>query len=145
MIIDNSLLLSDAQAITATAASTNCLDLRAMGTVYHAAAALSRDFARAAEIPLLVQVVEDFNNLTSLKIDIELDSTTTFTPDKTITLGTFLLADLKAGFRIPWNELPAGINLQYLQLKYTVTGTAPTTGKITAGIVAALQTSGVSF
>lgn len=144
MIFDKSLLFSDAQAITATAASTNVIDLRAMGTVYGAAAALPRDFAKATEIPLLIQVVEDFNTLTSLKIDIELDSTETFTPDKTITLGTFALATLKAGFQVPWKLFPAGIDLRFMRLKYTVTGTDPTTGKITAGIVAAVQTNGVT-
>jgi len=143
MIFDKTLLFSDAQAITATAASTNALDFGAIGRVYGHAADLERDVARSVKIPLLVQVVEAFDNLTSLKIDIELDSTTTFTPDKTITIGTFLLADLKAGFKVLWVLLPQGLSLRYAQLKYTVTGTAPTAGKITAGIVAAVDGSGV--
>lgn len=142
MIFDKTLLFSEAQAVTATAASTNHIDLGAMGTVHGAAAALSRDAFKSVEVPLLVQVVEAFNNLTSLKIDIELDSTETFTPDKTITLGTFTLAELTAGFQVPWKLLPQGVNLRYAQLKYTVTGTAPTTGKITAGVVAGVQTNG---
>ena len=142
MITDKQAQFSDAQAITATAASTNSIDLGTMGTVINAAGPLVRRISAGGNpIPLLVQVVEDFNNLTSLKIDIELDSTSTFTPDKTITIGTFLLAELKRGFQVPWHYLPDGINLRYMQLKYTVTGTAPTTGKITAGIVAAVQTA----
>ena len=142
MITDKQAQFSDAQAITATAASTNIIDLGATGTVINAAGPIVRRISAGGDpIPLLVQVVEDFNNLTSLKIDIELDSTSTFTPDKTITIGTFLLSELKRGFQVPWHYLPDGINLQYMQLKYTVTGTAPTTGKITAGIVAAVQTA----
>ena len=142
MITDKQAQFSDAQAITVTAASTNSIDLGATGTVINAAGPIVRRISAGGNpIPLLVQVVEDFNNLTSLKIDIELDSTSTFTPDKTITIGTFLLAELKKGFQVPWHYLPDGISLQYMQLKYTVTGTAPTTGKITAGIVAAVQTA----
>lgn len=143
MIFDKTLQFSDQQAITATAASTNAIDFGAMGRAYGHAADLSRDVAKSVKIPLLIQVTEAFNNLTSLKIDIELDSTETFTPDKTITIGTFLLAELRAGFQVPWTLLPQGISLRYAQLKYTVTGTAPSTGKITAGIVAGVQTNGV--
>ena len=142
MILDQTTLFSDQQAITATAASTNSIDLGAMGTVANAAGPLVRRLVAGGDgLPLMVQVTEAFNNLTSLKIDIELDSTTTFTPDKTITLGTYLLAELVKGFQIPWRYVPDGINLRYAQLKYTVTGTAPTLGKISAGIVADVQTA----
>lgn len=141
MLLDNQSLFSDQQAITATAASTNAIDLGAPGTQYGASVALSRDIGKGEPIPLLIQVTEAFNTLTSLKIDIELDSTTTFTPDKTITLGTFLLADLVAGFKVPFQFVPDGVNYRYMRLKYTVAGTDPTTGKITAGIVAGRQTN----
>ena len=136
MIFDNTNLFSDAQAITATAASTNVISNNPIAT------GVVRDIGKGCKIPLLVQVVETFNNLTSLKIDIELDTTETFTPDKTVTLGTFLLAELVAGFMIPWDNIPKGINMNFMRLKYTVTGTAPTTGKITAGIVAAVPSNG---
>jgi hypothetical protein len=141
VIFDATLQFSNAQAITATAASTNSIDFGPGGTVYGAAAALVRDVAKSTDLVLLIQVTEVFNNLTSLTIALELDTTTTFTPDKSISLGTFLLADLVAGFVFPWRELPPGINMRYAQLKYTVAGTAPTTGKITAGIVSAVQTN----
>lgn len=142
MIIDKTTQFSDQQAITATAPSTNIIDLGATGTVINAAAAIPRRISAGGDpIPLLVQVTEAFNNLTSLKIDLELDTTSTITPDKVITLGTFTLAELVRGFQIPWRYLPDGINMRYMQLRYTVTGTAPTLGKITAGIVAAVQTA----
>jgi len=147
MILDNTLIFSDAQAITATAGSTNTIDFRAMGRAYGAAADLSRDVAKSAHIPLLVQVVETFDTAAedgTLKIDIELDSTDTFTPDKTITLGTFTEAELVAGFQIPWTLLPQGLNLQYARLKFTVAGAGNfTAGKITAGVVASVQSNGV--
>lgn len=147
MIKDATLLFSDAQAITATAGSTNTIDLGAMGTVFGAAAALTSDRFKSAHVPILVQVVTTFDTAAedgTLKIDIELDSTDTFTPDKTITLGTFTEAELVAGFQIPWTLLPQGINLRYARLKYTVAGAGNfTAGAITAGIVAGVQTNGV--
>ena len=141
MIFDKTLLFSDAQAITATAASTNSIDLGPGGSVYGAAADLARDVAKSTKIPLLIQVVEGFNTLTSLTISLELDTTTTFTPDKTIQLASLPLASLGVGAQVYYAELPQGINMRYAQLKYTVVGTNPTLGKITAGIVAAVQTN----
>jgi hypothetical protein len=60
MIFDMQTLLSDAQAITATAASTNIIDLGPIN------AGFARDIGKGRHIPLRVQVVEAFNNLTSL-------------------------------------------------------------------------------
>jgi hypothetical protein len=136
MIFDKQTMFSDAQAVTATAASTNAIDL---GPI---ASGIARDIGKGTPVPLLVQVVEDFTLLTSLKIDLEFDSTDTFTPDKTITLGTYLLADLKAGMQVPYQFIPDGANMRYMRLKYTVTGTSPDAGKITAGIVMGRQTNG---
>ena len=136
MIFDRQTLFSDAQAVTATAASTNAIDLGPIAN------GMTRDIGKGTPIPLLIQVVEDFTNLTSLKIDIELDSTDTFTPDKTITVGTYVLASLKAGMQVPFQCVPDGVDLRYMRLKYTVTGTAPDAGKITAGIVMGRQTNG---
>ena len=142
MIFDKTLQFSDAQAITATAASTNSIDFGPGGRVYGAAADIARDVAKSACLALLIQVTEAFNNLTSLTIALELDTTTTFTPDKTIVIGTYTLAELTVGAVLGWDKLPKGINMRYAQLRYTVTGTAPSTGKLTAGIVAGVQTNG---
>ena len=142
MIFDLQTLLSNQQAITATAASTNVIDLGATGTIYGGSGAMTRDIGKGTPINLLVQVTETFNTLTSLTIAIELDSTETFTPDKSISLGTIALASLVAGYQIPFQFIPDGVNLRYMRLKYTVAGTDPTTGKITAGIVMGRQTNG---
>jgi hypothetical protein len=144
MIFDRTLLFSNAQAITATAESTDALDLLAVGRAYGHAADLGRDVAKSTPIPFLVQVVETFDTAGeagTLQIDIELDSTETFTPDKTIPLGTFLEADLVAGFKIPWSQLPEGISYRYMRLKYTVASGPFTAGKITAGCVLGVQTN----
>jgi len=142
VIFDKTLQFSDAQAITATAASTNSIDFGPGGRVYGAAADIPRNIARSVHLPLLIQVVEAFNTLTSLTISLELDTTTTFTPDKTIVLASIPLASLTLGAQVYYAELPQGISMRYAQLKYTVVGTDPTTGKITAGIVDGVQSNG---
>lgn len=144
MILDNQAIFSSNQAITATAASTNAIDLLAAGIVFGQTAAPYRDIGRGRQVEFLCQVTEDFATLTSLAIALEQDSTTTFTPDKSISLGSYALAVLVAGFQIPWKYLPRGITMQYIQLKYTVTGSDATAGRITAGIVAAVQEAGTT-
>ena len=145
MIFDNTLLLSDAQAITADAASTNVIDLGARGRVYGAATNLSRDVGKGNKITLLAQVVENFNTLTSLTIKIECDSTDAFSSPKSVAEQVIPLADLVAGKTFSIMYVPPGVDEHYMRLYYDVTGTAPTAGKITAGIVAAVQTNGVDF
>lgn len=136
MIFDAQALFSDAQAITATAASTNIIDLGAPGTPKHAAAAMTQDIGRGRPVPLRVQVVEAFNNLTSLAIAVQVDDNSAFSSAKTVQTVTVLLADLVAGKVVLPEYVPRGTDERYMRLYYTVTGTAPTTGKITAGLVA---------
>lgn len=143
MIFDSTALFSDAQAVTATAASTNLIDLKANGTVYGAAAALSRDLGKGNDVPILVQVVETFATLTSLTVTVETDDNASFSSAKTAwTSPAIPAATLVAGYKFPINCLPFGTDERYVRLKYTVAGTDATAGKITAGIVAAVQTNG---
>lgn len=130
MLFDAKLLMSSNQAITATAASTDVID---RGD--------SKDVGKAGDVPIAVQVTEAFNNLTSLAIAIQTDSDSAFGSAVTLATVTVALADLKAGYQLPIITLPKGCK-RYLRLNYTVTGTAPTTGKVTAGIVAGVQTNG---
>lgn len=146
MIFDTRLLFSNAQAITASAASTDFIDLGAMGRVAGAAADLPRDAGKGEPVPILIQVVEVFDSVAddeTLTVAIQLDSTTTFTPDKTIGLGTITNAQLKTlGHQLPVQYLPDGIDLRYARLFYTVAGSGNfTAGRLTAGIVAGRQTN----
>jgi len=145
MIFDRTLLLSNAQAVTATAPSTDNLDLGVTGTVYGASAALVRDIGKGQEIPLSVQVVEAFNNLTSLTVTLQTDDNTGFTSPRDVQSSTLLLADLQPGAPSTMVRVPPGTKERYVRLLYTVTGTAPTAGRITAGVVAGVQTAGVAF
>lgn len=143
MIFDNTLLFSDAQAITADAGSTNTIDLGATGTPFGASAALVRDIGKGCKIPLSISVVEAFNNLTSIEISLQVDDNSGFASPKTVARSAVIaLADLTAGKQIDFPDyIPQGANERYLRLYYDITGTAPTTGKITAGVVASRQTN----
>lgn len=134
MILSAQNLFSDQQAITATAASTNIIDLGAPGTPYGAAAALQQDIGKGTPVPILIQIEEAFNNLTSLDIAIQVDDNSGFSSPKTVHTETIALAALTVGKKSYLRYLPTGVDERYLRLNYTVTGTAPTTGKVTAGI-----------
>ena len=139
MIFSAQQLFSDDQAITASADSTNVIDLGLPGTPFGAAAALNDDIGKGAKVPLLVQVTEDFDNLTSLEIKLSTGATTAL--GTTIASQVILLADLVAGKQLNLDYLPNGIVEQYLGVEYVVVGTAPTAGTITAGITMGVQTN----
>ncbi|MDK2769912.1 MAG: hypothetical protein KYX69_19615 [Sphingomonas sp.] len=137
MIFDRTTLLSDAQAITADAASTNTIDLGPIKS------GMVRDIGKGKPIPLLIQVVETFNNLTSMTFALQTDDNEAFSSAKTVWVsGAILLADLVAGKVIVPEYVTRGTNERYMRLYYDITGTAPTTGKITAGVTMGNQSNG---
>lgn len=144
MIMDNTLVFSDGQAITANAGSTNVIDLNATGTPYGAAAPVGRDIGKSSHaIPLNIVVTETFNNLTSLVISLQVDDNAAFSSAKTVASSAAIpLASLVAGYRPSFPDyIPEGTDEQYMRLFYDITGAAPTTGKITASVVAGRQTN----
>lgn len=141
MIFDEENLLSDDQAITGTANSTNYYDAGAKGTPHGGAAALVADQGKGNKIPFLVQITAAFNTLTSLNIALETDDNTSFSSAATVLDQDIVLADLIAGKQIAFDYLPKGTNERYFRLVYTVTGSNPSTGTITAGAVMGVQTN----
>lgn len=129
MLLDQQALFSAAQAITATAASTNVIDTGS-----------NKDVGKYGDIPLLIQVVEDFNNLTSLTVTVQTDDNSAFSSAADVLSMTIPLASLVLGYKSPVITLPMKME-RYIRLNYTVTGTAPTTGKVTAGITGGVQTN----
>lgn len=127
MILDKDNLFSNAQAITADAASTNVIDLGAAGA------------ARGTNLDIVATVVETFNNLTTLAVTLQTATDAAFTSP--ITIGTAMTRTLAtsghlvAGDEINLGRVPDNA-LQYIRLYYDVTGTAPSTGKVTAGVIA---------
>lgn len=139
MILSAQQLFSDDQAITASADSTNVIDLGVAGTPYGAAAALNDDVGKGAKIPILVQVTEAFNNLTSLEVKISTGATTAL--GTTVVSEVIPLAEAIVGKQMVINVLPNEITERYLGIEYVVVGTAPSTGKVTAGITMGVQTN----
>ena len=128
MILDEQGLFSDKQAITETCVSTNVLD---MGY---------REISFGTPVELFIQIAETFNNLTSLTIKIQSSKDEEFTDVVVLAEETIVAKDLVKGATSAIKFLPKG-NLGYLRLSYTVIGSAPTEGKILAGVVAGVQES----
>jgi hypothetical protein len=142
MIFSAQSLLSDNQAVTATALSTNVIDLGTSQAAYGAKAAFHRDIGKGAEIPFVIQVTEDFATLTSLTITIETSDAENMTSSTVLaSSGAIAAADLKAGFQVPLQRLPNGVTGRYLAVRYTVAGTNASAGKVTAGVTMGVQTN----
>ena len=119
MYVDKELLFSDAQAVTAAAASTNIVDFGAV-----------RDIGVGEELYIVVSVdvaMADSGSDSTLAVALECDSTDSFTPDSTRTLFTFSAASAAGTVKI--SRLSADdINLRYARLYYT-----PANGNLSAG------------
>lgn len=122
MLLDNTLIFSELQAITGTAVSTNVLDQGAKGDAYQA-------------LWLVVNVKEDFAGLTDLTVEIETDKDKTFGTKKVVgASGKIALNALKAGETVVKMRLPVGLD-RYIRLNYAVTGSA-SAGKVNAFLTA---------
>lgn len=132
-ILSKEEIYSDQQAITADAGSTNVIDHGLPGTWVHASTPIVDDKGTSM-ICLGVVVTEDFDNLTSLTINFQTDTVEGFASPTTIYSETVLLADLVAGKKLAVRTIPFNTLEQFTRFQYDVTGTAPTAGKITAGI-----------
>ena len=128
MILDEQGLFSKNQAIKGSCESENILDL---GT---------REVSFGTPVEVFIQVTEDFNNLTSLDIKVQTSIEEYFSDSVDLIEQTMILSELKEGATSSIKFLPKG-NLGYMRLFYTVSGNAPTTGKIIAGIVDGIQES----
>jgi len=136
MLIDKQNMFSNAQAITATANSTDKVDLQG-GTPAFTTDTLGntvpRDPGKSPELEIVAQVVEAFSGGTSVAVSVVADDDPALGSPTTLhSTPAIAVATLKAGyqFRI---ALPAGIASadRYLGLVYTVVGT-PSAGKISA-------------
>lgn len=142
MILDLNAIFSNAQAITASAVSTNVIDLGAPGKAAYGNVQLVRN-NKGDCIPLLIQVVQSFATLTSLTIAVQGSVDEAFTsPVVLATSPAIGVASLVAGFIYrPIVELPRNNIYRYVRINYTVGGSNATAGQVTAGIVAAVDAS----
>lgn len=126
MLLDKQNMFSDAQEVKATAASENTIEM---------SKGFLNEVAFGTPLPLLIQVVEDFAGLTSIKVGIQTAKTSDFTSPVTLVESAAVpLAELKAGYKFTIPYVPKG-NQGFMRAYYTVVGTG-TAGKITAGIAA---------
>lgn len=141
MMLSAEQIFSDSQALTATAASTNIIDLGATGTVLGAPAALVRDIGPGKAVEFIVQLdVDSGGTSPTLDVAVQVDTTDAFSSATTVA-SSEQLAGGSAGDRVQLNcTLPEGTNERYLRLNYTLSGTSPTY-TVTAGIVAGDQTN----
>ena len=139
-IFDKTLQLSDAQAVTATANSTEIIDLGATGTVHGAAAPLQHNIGPGYCVPVLVQVVEAFATLTSLEVQLQASDAADFSTGVTsVTVMNDVAANLIAGKKAHYDVIPNDMPGRYIRARYIVTGTDATAGKITCGVVASVE------
>lgn len=143
MIFDTQTRFSNAQAITASAASTNVIDLLAAGIPYGHTGAVTRDLgvnSDMSEADLLIQVVTTFATATSVKVAVQTDDNSSFSSATTILETEAIpIASLVAGYVFNIDEFPFLTRERYVRLYYTVAGSDATAGAITAGVVAAAQ------
>jgi hypothetical protein len=141
MIFSQQQLFSAVQLITATALSTNIIDLGVAATPFKGAAPLHNDKGKGTPVPILIQVVQNFNTLTSLTVTIEVSPNANMSASTVLATEVIPLAALVAGKQTFVQVLPTGADKRYLAVRYTVTGTAPTLGAVTAGITMGNQTN----
>jgi len=116
--------MSDAQAVTVTADSTNIIDFQDA----------ARDMGPGEPLYLVVQVGEtDFAGGTSIAFDFETATDLAFTsPVDKIVIAAIATANLTAGTEVIKVRLPHGL-LRFVRMEYTVVGTF-TAGAINAYI-----------
>lgn len=136
-ILDANLVVSDAQAITATAISENVINFSDTGIVPREAAAITRNLGPGVPLPILAQVVETFATLTSLTVTLETSVNADLSSsDVLATTGAIAAADLVAGAKLAGmlRYMPDATIKKYVGVRYTVGGTNATAGKITFAI-----------
>lgn len=124
MLIDNTLVLSEKQAVLASAASTHVVDQAAAGNAHTHAA-------------FVVRVDETFAGCTAVKVSLETSDASGFGSKKELFAASFATADLVKGATLVKAVLPKGL-LRYIRGYYTVTGTG-TAGKLSMFITDAVD------
>lgn len=133
ILMDKGMEFSDAQAVTASAISTNVMDL-----------GVSHDFGVAADLFLVVQcdvTATDAGSDATLTISLESDSTADLATSATVhhTSAAIALASLVAGETLLVVPVPPGAYERYLGVRYTVASGPLTAGKFSAFLSADVQ------
>lgn len=138
MIMDKFLEFSDAQAVTATAISTNVVDLYPLGN--NQVTNLTRDIGTGEDVYLVVNTVvaaTDTGSDATLVITLESDDNTSLSsPTVHFTSATFTFAQFSpANTELVKIKLPAGNYERYLGVRFTVASGPLTAGNFDAFLV----------
>jgi hypothetical protein len=138
MIMDKFLEFSDAQAVTATAISTNVVDLYPLGN--NQVTNLTRDIGTGEDIYLVVNTVvaaTDASSDATLVITLESDDNTSLSsPTVHYTSATLAFAAFSpANTELVKIKLPAGNYERYLGVRFTVAAGPLTAGNFDAFLV----------
>ena len=141
MITSNNYILSDHQALTATALSTNVIDLGEAGTPFRGQGPLHQDIGKGTMVPLLISVTSPFVGATGLDVEIIVSANEDLSSPTVLLTESFTAAQL-ADTETTTNTqcIPNGADQRYLGLRYVVSGTA-TAGTIYSSIVKGTQTN----
>lgn len=136
MILNKNLMFAEAQAITATAISENVIQWEGVETVPLESGPIDRNLGKGTPIPILIQVVEDFANLTSLTITLETATNAALSSGGVVLATTVAIpvASLVAGYQPAIEWLPDAVMKEYCGLRFTVGGSNANAGKITAAL-----------
>ena len=118
------------QAITGDAYSTDTIDLLQ-----------ARDIGEGESLYMVFTVVEAFNTLTSLDLEVVISANANLSSHTTIAERNVPLAGLTAGAQYVVQLPPqiASLGARYLGANYDVNGSNPSTGSILAQIVTDIQ------
>lgn len=119
---------SDAQAVTATAISTNVIDAN------HVSNALKDQGVGGEPLYLRIQIDEAFATATSVTFTLESDDNASLSSATTHwSSGVVLIAALTVGAVVATIRVPEAATYQrYVGLRYTIGGSSATAGKVTA-------------
>lgn len=120
MYLDAQLIFSDSQVITATANSTNLID---MGSLY--------DNGPGESLLVAIGIPVAFNTLTSLTFELKCDNDIAFGSPRILLTRSLTLAELTLGV-VSSIPVPQEKVERYLRMTYTVVGANPTLGAIDA-------------
>ena len=126
MLLDQNAMMSDKQAVAATGASENILDLGAASNAVPGAL-----FA-------VCRTDEAFSGVTQVKVSLQTDDTADFSAAQELMAVTFALADLQSVKNLFAVVLPNGVK-RFLRAYYTVSGSG------TAGKLSCFLTDGVDM
>lgn len=140
-MLDKQNLISDAQAVTVTAVSTNSVDL--LGGMTLGTDTLGNtpdnDFAKSPELDILITVTEQFTAAGAATLQVAVitdDSAALGSPTTLMTSAAIGKATLVPGYQFRLGLPPGNAAAdRYLGLQYTVATGPMTAGKVTAALV----------